>query len=441
MTGGLATELAAGLLVPRPADWEQLDGPAGSVVLAHPPVPRGLFRPNLVIRRSKAGGTTLPRLSTAALAGTLTLPGTHIVSSDLWQQPLEPGGELVEGRLQRFVRVTEGQAVCVDRWLFSDDVDMIEATASYGLEQHPGMRPLFEDLVFQLRRAAVPGLEAEGDQAADVAADEPRHDGLASRLLQTPVEDLSPLRTEQEYRPSGRIVNPESLSLLLSMANRDALGRFDAAGAKEPVAELQAQGILKGRRLSAAGVELVQPLRGLQAQFTVSAVGLDGATGMDAWLGGGAALVAAGPSPSQLKSTAIPHGSCELLSIDAAALPVFLAKWLSMVPAWTVGQHPLRLSGELFDRRLNAGPGVGAPEGLNDAEARMWAQPWLGWNVEHVHSGRKLGWVTAGDAGPFLATADPRSGEVALEPEPVSAVWDSLVGFVLAAAQGAFAPQ
>lgn len=435
MSGGLTLEPAAGLLVPRPADWEQLDGPAGSVVLAHPPVPAGHFRPNLVLRRSGADSISMPRLSTAALAGTLVLPGTHVVSNELWRQQLEPEGPLVEGRLQRFVRAAEGQVVCVDRWLFSDSGESLEATASYALEQHTGMRPLFEDMVFQLRRAA----PAAAGTAANPAGAEPRLDETASRLLQTPAEDLAPLRAEQSYCPSGRIAGPESLSLLLSMANRDALGRFDAAGAKEAVAELQAQGILDGRRLARAGQDMVSPLRGLQAQFTVSAVGPEGSTGLDAWLGSGAALVAAGPAPEQ--STALPRGSCELLVIDAAALPMFLAKWLPVVPAWTLGQYPLRLSGDLFDRRLNGGAAVEPPDGLGEAEERMWAQPWVGWNVEHVPSGKRLGWVTAGDAGPFLATADPRSGEVVLEPEPVSAVWDALVDFILAAAQGAFDPR
>lgn len=437
MSGGLTRELAAGLLVPRPGDWEQQDGPEGSVVLAHPPVPAGNFRPNLVIRRSAADGITLPRLSTAALAGILVLPGTHIVSSELWRQPLEPEGGLVEGRLHRFVRAAEGQVVCVDRWLFSDAVDTIEATASYALEQHTGMRSLFEDMVFQLRRAAAPP-PATGGTSASVAAGEPRLDEAASLALRTPVEDLSPLRGAQPYRARGRVLGPESLSLLLSMANRDALGRFDAAGAKEAVAELRVREILDGRRLTPAGQELTRPLRALRAQFTVSSVRPEGSTGLDMWLGGGAALIAAGPAPSAAETPPIPAGSCEVLAADAAAVPMFLAKWLPLVPAWSLGQHPLRLSGDLFNRRLTAGPGVEPPEGLGEAELRMWAQPWMGWNVEHVHSGRRLGWVFAGDAGPFLAVADPHSGEVVLEPEPVSGVWDTLVGFILAAGEGTF---
>ena len=437
MNGGLTAEAAAGLLVPRPADWVQLDAPESSVVLAHPPVPEGHFRPNLVLRQSGSDHVSLPRLSTSALAGTLVLPGTHLISSELWHQQLDPEGPVVEGRQQRFVRVTEGQVVCVDRWLFSDTGGSLEATASYALEQHTGMRPLFEDMVFQMRRAAP---AAAGAPAAEPGP-EPRLDAAASRLLQTAAEDLAPLQAEQSHRENGRIIGPESLSLLLSMANRDALGRFDAAGAGESAGQLRALGLLEGRRLTLAGKEFVQPLAGLQAQFTVSAVGPDGATGMDAWLGGGSALVAAGPAASALKSSGIPSGSCELHCIDAAALPVFLAKWLSLVPAWTVGQHPLRLSGDLFERRLNAGSDVEYPEGLGEAEARMWVQPWVGWNVEHVHSGRKLGWVTAGQAGPFLATADPRNGDVVLEPEPASAVWDTLVDFILAAAQGAFDPR
>ncbi|MSR98059.1 hypothetical protein FYJ28_04390 [Arthrobacter sp. BL-252-APC-1A] len=437
MSGGLISEVAAGLVVPRPEGWEQLDAPADSVVLAHPPVPEGHFRPNLVLRRSESDSVSLPRLSTAALGGTLVLPGTHIISNELWHQQLDPQGALVEGRRQRFVRVAEGQVVCVDRWLFSDCGGSLEATASYALEQHTGMRPLFEDMVFQMRRAAP---VAAGAPASPAGA-QPRLDPAASRLLQTAAEDLAPLRAEQRHRVRGQIIGPESLSLLLSMANRDALGRFDAAGAGESAAQLQALGLLDGRRLTPSGRAFVQPLRGLQAQFTVSVVGPDGSTGMDAWLGAGSALVAAGPSASEIRSTVMPLGSCELLCIDAAALPVFLAKWLPLVPAWTAGQYPLRLSGDLFEHRLNTGSDVEAPEGLGEAEARMWAQPWVGWNVEHVHSGRKLGWVTAGDAGPFLATADPRNGGVALEPEPASAVWDTLVDFILAAAQGAFDPR
>lgn len=159
MNGGgeWVTESVARLSVPRLHNWERLEDPQAAMVLAHPPVPYGVFRPNLVVRAEPANGSTIARLATAALASTMKVwDDVHIIAND------EALKEDLRGRKQKFVYQVRDQTVCVDRWLWLVAGEAVELTASYTVEQLVGMEPLFDHMIG--------GLEFRGTDREGVTA-------------------------------------------------------------------------------------------------------------------------------------------------------------------------------------------------------------------------------------------------------------------------------
>lgn len=419
-----------GMELPCPAEWEWEAGPGGTEIIAHPPTPGGHFRPNLVLRRARAA-ESLPRLSTAALAATLQQPKTYIIANDPWVQQLEPEGEPVRGRRQRFVREAGEQVVCTDRWLLTDGTDAVEATASYAVEQAAGMRPLFEHMVAGLRRREpVPQAAAESGAGA-TAPSEPRLDPQASQLFGEPLEDQAPLRENQPYRASGPVLSRAAGELFLSMSKRDRLGPFDRSGNRVAVAGLVEAGLLTDAgRLTPKGAACLAPVREGMTVLDFHAVGEASSTGIRAWLGGGAALAWAGPSPAQEAGEPL-QDRFELRLADAAALPGKLARWAGLAPAWSLAAQPVLMSEEAFGRRMS-GSGEPAPAGV---PAGLWSEPWTAWNLA-LNAAGQLSVLNAGGAGYFRITAS--EGLIRLEPEQAGDVWDLFVDVIHRAVEGSW---
>lgn len=152
--GEWVVESAGRLSVPRLHNWERLEEPQAALVLAHPPVPSGVFRPNLVVRVQPANGATITRLATSALASTMKLwDDVHILAH---HEALKGG---LHGRQQKFVYQVRDQTVCVDRWLWLVAGDAVELTASYAVDQLVGMEPVFQHM---LANTVFHGVDAEG---------------------------------------------------------------------------------------------------------------------------------------------------------------------------------------------------------------------------------------------------------------------------------------
>lgn len=150
---GFVSESIRGITVSRPADWEVLEKTPQFLAVASPPVPEGIFRPSLVVRSEPGNGASILRLSTAGLAATMVqFEDLHVISSEDWPKPgPRPGGQAVPGRRHRFVYLAGPHTVCVDRWIWTGTSRSVEATASYAVEQHTGLKLLFEHLVAGLQ--------------------------------------------------------------------------------------------------------------------------------------------------------------------------------------------------------------------------------------------------------------------------------------------------
>ena len=440
-TEGFSYEHRDGFGVPRPDRWERVEAPAGMLAVAHPPVPAEIFRPNLVLRWAPAAGVSVGRYATAALASTLEqMDDARIISHELWSHTA--GGRAFPGRRQRFLHQVGVHPVCVDRWIWIAGGYALEATASYAVEQHTGVKLLFEQMI---RDITVDPAVLDGTAVADleikdldrIAPREPRCDEFASRWLGTAVEDLSGVAGVQPYRETGAVFPIASLELLDTLADRARLGRFQR---KEAAArQLQSAGLLTAEgTLSPPGEQFLTPTRVSDATFLVDAADGSGGSVMQARIGGGLAKVTTAPSLFSGSRASGPElGSDELFVrlIQANAVPKLIADWAGLSPAWSLPHAPVLLPKQQYLARLGDA-GTIAPKDLDEGGTRMWKQPWTQWQVVEERTGGWFGWVNAGSAGQYRLT--PGQGDnVCLEPMSSAVVWDVLVRFIHASVEGA----
>ncbi|MCC3267329.1 hypothetical protein [Arthrobacter gengyunqii] len=446
-TEGFSYECLDAFRLPRPDGWERIEAEAGMLAVAHPPVPAGVFRPNLVLRWRPANGVSVARYATAAIASVLEeLQDARMLSNDLWS----PGaaGTAGQGRAQRFFHRVGQHPVCVDRWIWIAGGFAVEAAASYTIEQHAGMKLLFAQMVRDIRIDEavldMPGNPFAGADQPDIdriAPQEPRLDEDASRWAGAELEDLGSIAAAQSYRERGTLLPIPALELLDTLLTRDRLGRFQR---RDPsVATLRAAGLLTAEAtLTPAGNEFLMPVRKLDASFQVQACNAAGGSVLQAWIGGGLAKITAEPSLFPAARTAAAAFGPDDLStgiLPATMVPGRIADWVGLSPGWSIPHEPVALSMDQYEARLKSGQ-TPAPQNMDQAAGRMWRQPWTEWQILDERTGGCFGWVNAGAAGQyrlFPGEEDQDQGHsVRLEPMSPAVVWDILVRFIHASVEG-----
>ncbi|MER1997155.1 MAG: hypothetical protein ABTA24_11765 [Arthrobacter sp.] len=432
---GISYERLRGFRVPRPDGWEIVERPGNTIAVAHPAVPAGIFRPNMVLRRAPANGISLARYATAALASTMqTAQQVRIIAHEAW--PMNGPEGPVSGRRQRFVHQVEQHPVCVDRWLWTAGNRVFEATASYTVDQLVGMKLLFEQMIkdLQIEAGGDAGESQERSLMDTIAPTEPRLDETATRLAGEDREDLDRLAAAQPYREPPLLLPIPALELMDSLAERNRLGRFQRKGPE--LAVLQNAGLLDAdSSLTPAGTGFVAPLRRLDAAFSVTAADAQGGAMLQVWIGGGIGRVTAEPTRFSSECSRVP-GPDELAVqvLQANAVPKAIADWLGFTPAWSIAHEPVVLTTDQYEARVKS-PEAEAPESLGEAARRMWGQPWTGWEILNEGTGGWIGFVNAGSAGQYRLGSGAETGTVTLEPVGSAVVWDVLVRFIHAAVE------
>lgn len=438
---GFSYERAPGIRFPRPDGWAIAESFGNTIAVAHPPVPSGIFRPNMVLRWAPANRISLARYATAALASTMqTAQQVRIIAHEVWTLNAAPDGP-VTGRRQRFVHQIEQHPVCVDRWLWIAGNRVYEATASYTVDQLVGMKLLFEQMIMDLR--IDPGDETGNGAAEDqetslmdtIAPTEPRLDKGATRLAGEDREDLDRLAASQPYQEPALLLPIPALELMDSMTKRNRLGMFQRKGSE--FAALRDAGFLAADgSLTPAGTAFVAPLRSPDAAFSVTAGDAHGGAVLQVWTGGGIGRVTAEPSRFSTPSVQVPGpDDLSVQVLQANAVPKAIADWLGFSPAWSIAHEPVVLTKDQYEARMKSAQ-VSAPEGLGEAARRMWEQPWTDWEIVDERDGGWFGFVNAGSAGQYRLGPAAGTGSVMLEPVSTAVVWDTLVRFFHAAVEG-----
>ena len=443
---GFSYERQDAFSLPRPQGWERIGTEAGMLAVAHPPVPAGIFRPSMVLRWSPANEVSVARYATAGLASVLEeLDDVRVFANELWiPNAADPKGT---GRRQRFVHRAGGHPICVDRWIWTAGGFAVEAAASYTIDQHAGMKLLFEQMVRDIRIDEAspdsPGGSPAGTDGYDIgriAPREPRLDDAASRWAGVELEDLGSIAAAQPYREQGVLLPIPALELLDTLLTGHRLGRFQR---KDPAAAvLQSAGLLTAEAtLTPAGVEFLLPVRKLDASFRVEACNAAGGSVLQAWIGGGEAKIAAGPSlfaAVPASASAFGTGVVAVSLMQARLVPQRIAAWGGLAPGWSIPHGPVALSMDHYEARLKSAR-TPAPKNLDREAGRMWRQPWTEWQILDEGTGGWFGWVNAGQAGQYRlspgegapAGSDPAGGRaVLLEPMSPAVVWDILVRFI-----------
>jgi hypothetical protein len=267
-----------------------------------------------------------------------------------------------------------------------------------------------------------------------VAPREPRHDEFASARAGYDLEDLSRISPAQPYRSNGPVLRTSTVRFFESIADTGKAGRFETGRSRDEIAELAAAGYATANgRLTESGAAFATPWREYAFGLSLAARREGLQTGMQVWVGGGLALLATGPAPLAADRTDVGPDRLQLDLVSVAQLPMAIASWCGLGPAWTLHGNVTSCEAERFYARLGSSTEP-APAGSDDATKRMWAEPWLAWNIRKSGPGAGHSWLNAGAAGHYRV-GNGSDGSITLLPEPSAAVWDSLVRFIHAAVE------
>ncbi|NIZ91912.1 hypothetical protein [Kineococcus rubinsiae] len=425
-TGGKVSDPASGLRLPLPAGWSRVDGPPGHVTIAADRAwsaggAEVRFRPTVTASRVPlAPGVDAAALGTAALAGALaSVEDGRVLAYDVSAD--DPATGPLTGRRLLFAHRQGRATIAVLQAVTVVDGHGVTVTASFPLLQWAALRPLVG--------AVVDGVRADAPTAAEVpAAGEPAEGPRRDPWFAARGEDLEDLARVAEAQPAP------AAGLRLSRAAFDHL-----AGARRRVApefrdELVAAGLLRaGGRPSEDGAGLVALARERTGHLRLESARGAAPLALDVSLHGADALVVTTAAPGELPAD--PRGG-ELRDaagvvtvdvVDASLLPVVLAGFVGLGPAWSAG-GAVELPQDLLARRA-ADPRTPPPADADAALLRAWAQPWFlcTLHADGLDADRLL--LNAGAAGTYVVrTQGEGPASVArLQPVPSALLFEDLV--------------
>ncbi|MFC0249904.1 hypothetical protein ACFFIO_15460 [Citricoccus parietis] len=410
--------------LPCPPDWEQVEQPHRSqemVVLRHPFLAAEAFHPTIVVR-SEPTSASLPALGAQGIAGVIGgLPGARLLAHDRG----EVGGLPARGQVYAYDAGTV--TIVAERWLLLAGTHGVEITAQCTVEQVEDIEPLFHAV---LDHTVITELQSGAAAMPEPLAEPPR-DGFLAARSGLDAESLDRVSGAQPYRPVGPVLSDDTFRFAIHHAGRERIGKMDLLAAPRAGAELVAAGLMEPDGELREGFRLmVLPLSLARQSIRIEGVHLQASTQFDAWLGGGGVTVASRASHAQWvqgdETTAIPDGFVCVDVIREESLPLAMAAWAGVGPAWTVMSTIDRIPMDLFERRLEQGRGVPPPDGADEPMLRMWEQPWFAWRVIMPGLERELSWLNAGSAGQYHI-GQGHDGSMRLLAEPSGSVWTTLV--------------
>lgn len=271
---------------------------------------------------------------------------------------------------------------------------------------------------------------------SDFPAKEPRLDQWISEMAGEPLEELSGIAATQPYVSNGPWLSSAGWELLIQLAERHRLGRFDLRGNPTAVQELVEAGIITAKgRLTDEGEFLLSPLRATRATISLSAQYGRHPSGFSVYLGASNALIGAGPSYHSLLEQEAASGkpgveldggdSTQLELVENDAVPEMIGRWMGLGPAWSMAGVPEQLPAATLEARFSDDMAP-APAQADERFLRMWHEPWIVFALAMSPGDFRLGLINAGAAG-FHQYGSIDPDLAGLRPMPSGQLWSILV--------------
>ncbi|HYO86822.1 MAG TPA: hypothetical protein VES01_10265 [Dermatophilaceae bacterium] len=111
--------------------------------------------------------------------------------------------------------------------------------------------------------------------------------------------------------------------------------------------------------------------------------------------------------------------------VSRSALPLVLAAWVGLGPAWSVDTD-VAVPADLVEARLRSAE-VPAPRGADAALCAIWSNPWVLWSVSCPNWRGAEAHLSAGDRGQFLVRPIGDGRTVRLVAQPATLIWGRLL--------------
>jgi hypothetical protein len=242
-----------------------------------------------------------------------------------------------------------------------------------------------------------------------------------------PLEDLSRIAADQPYESLGPLLPRQALEILAGAGRKD-----NNLGLKELVdAELATD----DGKLTEQGELVKQILTKPIAQIRLESSRGRATLTFEAYVYGGQAVLLASASPASLVE--VPHGediltASALVRLDfvpAEYIPIAIAAWTGIAPAWSLGTSPEEIDEELLVHRADD-PAVPPPTDADEHLKYVWSQPWFLWTLSGSGLDSGLVMINAGRAGHFALTQGEEEGKARFTAYPSTYLWQKLVALV-----------
>jgi hypothetical protein len=240
-----------------------------------------------------------------------------------------------------------------------------------------------------------------------------------------PLEDLSRIAASQPYESLGPLLPRAALNILAGSGRKVTQG----------LAELVEAGLATDDGTLTEQGELVrQILTGPTAQIRLESSRGRAPLTFEAYVYAGQAVLLASASPASLVE--VPHGEDILTAaatvrldfVDASYVPIAMAAWTGIAPAWSLATSPELIDEELLIHRADD-PAVAPPRDADEHLRYVWSQPWFLWTLTGTGLDSGLVMINAGPAGHFAITQG--EGEKArFSAYPSMFLWQKLVAVV-----------
>ncbi|MDH2412723.1 hypothetical protein [Nocardioides sp. CER19] len=266
---------------------------------------------------------------------------------------------------------------------------------------------------------------------------EPRRDAFWAARGED-LEDLAGVGGAQPWEHSGIATTRTGLSLLLdAWRKRIRAAKLDVPE-REAFADLVGGGLLTDDgALTEAGLRFTEVVRRADRHVRVEAAASLAPLTLDAYWVGSAAVVVltdppawwAGPRRSGEEIAAM-AGRVWLQDVPTSYLPVLVAAWLGLGPAWPMATEPELLPFASVVARADD-PDTPVPDGGDEALREVWSQPWWLWTLQTSDDTGLIG-VSAGTRGVFgLQRPAGDEERVRFQAWPAESVWAAVVAAVI----------